>query len=310
MTNNGDYQLGTEILNAAEKQLRRGNVDAGMTALISSLNRFRLDISAQNWQVFCQTIALQHPLRDLVHQSPITRRCYEKPRGYAGDAETLDWIYGEYELAGNVSEFVREVYNFEFGSPVCRSVRERRTILTDKLNEAAELATFPRVLSIACGHLREAHNCLALKSNGFAEFFALDQDAESLAVVEREFRSYGVKPVHQSIRGLLVRKTVFKDLDFVYAAGLYDYLPESAARSLTEAMLEMVKPGGRVLIANFAPNLTDIGYLEAFQDWKLIYRDENDIEDIIENGTTCKTAAGRMFREPAGNLVFLELTKN
>ena len=41
---------------------------------------------------------------------------------------------------------------------------------------------------------------------------------------------------------------------------------------LTKLMFDMVVPGGRVLVANFAPVLPEVGYMETFMAWKLIYR--------------------------------------
>ena len=55
------------------------------------------------------------------------------------------------------------------------------------------------------------------------------------------------------------------DPDLIYAAGLYDYLGDAIAIQLTSRLLQMLAPGGggRLLIANFNPDLRDIGYLEA-----------------------------------------------
>jgi extracellular factor (EF) 3-hydroxypalmitic acid methyl ester biosynthesis protein len=40
---------------------------------------------------------LRHPLRELVHQDPFTRRAFSKPKGYAGDAALLDYVCGRDE---------------------------------------------------------------------------------------------------------------------------------------------------------------------------------------------------------------------
>ena len=39
--------------------------------------------------------------------------------------------------------------------------------------------------------------------------------------------------------------------DFVYAAGLFDYLSAPVASALTGRMFEMTRPGGLMLIPNF-----------------------------------------------------------
>src|SRR5579872_2044960 len=40
-----------------------------------------------------RTICQSHPLSQIVLEDPYSRRAYEKPRGYAGDAVMLDYIY-------------------------------------------------------------------------------------------------------------------------------------------------------------------------------------------------------------------------
>jgi hypothetical protein len=141
----------------------------------------------------------------------------------------------------------------------------------------------------------------------FSDFYALDHDEESLAVVEREQRADGITPIAGSVRSLLSGKTVFEDLDFVYAMGLYDYLEDNVATALTAKLFSMLRFGGQLLVANFAPNHHDIGYMEAAMDWWLIYRDEEHMRHLA-SGIQAPYEL-KAFRDIPGNLVFLELTK-
>ena len=47
----------------------------------------------EGWPEYAR-LCLSYPLRGLVHQDPFTYRALSKPRGYAGDAVMMDYIYG------------------------------------------------------------------------------------------------------------------------------------------------------------------------------------------------------------------------
>ena len=52
---------------------------------------------------------------------------------------------------------------------------------------------------------------------------------------------------------------------------------QSMATRLTHRLFSMLKPGGRLLIANFTPSASGRGYMEAFMDWRLIYRSPDEL---------------------------------
>ena len=69
--------------------------------------------------------------------------------------------------------------------------------------------------------------------------------------------------------------------DLVYSTGLFDYLQQPVARRLVTNLFQLLNPGGRLLVANFLPGIRDVGYMEAFMDWRLVYRDEDALNALF-----------------------------
>ncbi len=76
-----------------QAQLENVEVATGMRQLMARLHAARLGMGPAQWRVVCRELVAPHPLRALVHESPLTRQAHDKPRGYAGDPELLDFIY-------------------------------------------------------------------------------------------------------------------------------------------------------------------------------------------------------------------------
>jgi hypothetical protein len=157
-----------------------------------------------------------------------------------------------------------------------------------------------RVLSVACGHLREARGA-------GPEFVALDQDEQSLGVVARAHP--GVRTVCARVSALVTGALSFTQLDLVYSTGLYDYLSARAAARLTARLFSFLRPGGRLVVANLRPGLPETPYMEMFMDWRLIYRDDADLLALADSVPAGELAGARVFDEPQGRVAFLELTR-
>jgi extracellular factor (EF) 3-hydroxypalmitic acid methyl ester biosynthesis protein len=278
-----------------------------LSTLYLGLFGYRRSMSTDAWRERCR-IARQHRLNDLVQQSPLTRRAFEKPRGYAGDAMMIDLAYGYGDLPRDITPLGGEIYRFERQIPASKSVRARRDFFATTIDFVASSVRGARILSIACGHLREALCSEAVRSGRVGELIALDQDAASLDLV-REYPFKNIRPVEGSVRKILSKGVAFQDLDLVYAAGLYDYLPDSVGQVLTARMFAMLRPGGRCYIVNFAPDAYDIAYLDSYMDWQLIYRDESQMTALTAHVPHDQILSHRVFRDPVDNLVYAELVK-
>jgi len=297
----------TEIFDHTCHTLADGDVRHAMGTLRTSLYAQRSQSSPGDWQAFGQE-ARRHPLHRLLLESPFTRRAYEKPRGYAGDAVLMDLIYGLTSPAANLSPLGGMLYGYEFDSPCFQSVRTRRAVLAAEIDAVAARRPGAHVLAVASGHLREIEWSRAARS-GAVTMTALDQDCDSLGCIDRDYRHYSVATMRASVGDLLRSSVHLKALDLAYAAGLYDYLDDGLARVLTSALFRKLAPGGRLLIANFTPATYDAAFMETFMDWRLIYRTPAQVRALGSSIAVEDVAGIEQFSDDNRHVSYMRVIK-
>ena len=301
-----------EVLSEVQDSLNCGQIEKGMEALFSGLSKAKENMDATEWKSFARCLRTEHSLRHDIHQDPMTCRAFDKPRGYAGDAVMMDYLYNIHfaeEAADNATDLGRAIYRYIQTRQAGEGVRFRREHLAGLIDEIAAEKKDASVLAIASGHLRESELSNALANRTLGRFVALDADTESLNEVEMCYGPVGVETIHASVRHLLARKVKLTPFDFVYAAGLYDYLNDAVAQALTQRMFELTAPGGQMLIPNFANDLADIAYMETYMDWDLVYRDEYDMTRLLDKIDPNEIASYDVYRDPAKGVVYLRVWK-
>lgn len=315
-----DYQsllteLDDSLLNECYQKLLDGRekfAQQAMEDLILGLRERRRDSSDGEWRDFVR-LCMAHPIREFVHQDPFTAHAFNKPRGYAGDAELLDFIYGVDEGQGppeGTSDMGQRVFRYTTRSPACNGVRHRARIVAELIDKIASEFHRPDLLSVAAGHLREAGLSGALKQRRLGRYVAFDADAESLAEVRRCYGHYGVETVAATVRQIITGKRVnLGEFHFIYSTGLYDYLNQTAGKRLTTRLFDMLRPGGHLLIANFLVGVKDRGYMESFMDWHLIYRNHSQMLDLAMAIDQTQVQDIHLTADDDFNIVILHLTK-
>lgn len=263
------------------------------------------DVVRQRWRPLCA----EHPINDIVQQDPFTRHSATKPRGYAGDADLIDLIYGVSAPGATTSSRGTEIFAQMMARRGPASVRHRRALIASTIDAQAEASRQPiSVLSLACGHVREAVLSEAV-SSGRATLTAFDQDRVSVDVARAACVGYAVDVAVGSVRQAITQTLTKDRFDLVYSAGLYDYLADSTASRLTARLFELVRPGGRLLVANFLPTNRERGYMETFMDWYLHYRSIEAFSLCSREIPEGQIEHERTFTDPDDQIVYLELTK-
>lgn len=286
---------------AAERVVRR---------LAAELHDLRVETAPAVWSDLI-AVAQQHPVAEYLLQDPFTAWSFRKPRGYAGDAALIDFLYKHPSVdhaVRSASALGQEIYAYTSDAESSIAVRERREILASTVDAAAARAEGAEVLAIACGHMRETELSQALKDGRLKRWIGLDQDPISVATVNAN-RVDAASAIEGSVRGILRRSYDLGSFDLVYAAGLFDYLSRKIGVRLVEKAVELLKPGGEFLFANFSDELTTDGYMEAFMDWPLILRTADDLLDIANSAVDRNRFDVDIFYGENRNIVYGKVTR-
>lgn len=278
--------------------------------LFGGLQRHKALCTPEEWRMYVQACR-SHVLMPIIHQDPFTYRAFSKPRGYAGDAEMMDLIYGPEERWPEpaTTPLGLQIYRFTSAAPAAEGVRARRAFIADLIDYSSSSNPNQHILAVAAGHLREATITTAVRRRRFGRFVAMDVDAVSLQEVDRAYGPYGVETVPAPFVSLIKNRLNVGRFDLIYSTGLFDYLSESVGRRLVGTLFSMLNPGGQLIIANFMPAIRDIGYMEAFMDWNLIYRTRRDMVNLTTDIEEAGIRDLSIFAEDSRNIIFFRLTK-
>jgi extracellular factor (EF) 3-hydroxypalmitic acid methyl ester biosynthesis protein len=269
-------------------------------------------------------------LMPILMASPLDRRAYEKPLGYAGDYRMMELCFTT-DLGGE-GLFGRFLHSVGQSYTLARAVVAREAVTRAAIRKAA---TAPgegpvRILALAAGAAIEVRRFLNETGplERPVEVILLDQDRGAHETAHRHLtrtlleRHKGTLPVsvrclHFSVRQLLKPATpedravvneTLTDLDLVYSSGLYDYLPERVAASLTQRLHSLLRPGGRLLLGNLVETPDSTWIMDYVWGWPLLYRTDETMLGLAEDLTPTPAQVG-ITRDATGRCLFLDVTK-
>lgn len=222
--------------------------------------------------------------------APFLYRTYRKPLGYAGDYEMVNMISrNPFEGA---SLYAKLINLWFLKQPPAEAHRNRLQFLQEKIDEAVIRALAEgrraRIFNLGCGPAVELQEYLRknIHSN-HTDITLVDFNEETLAYAES--RLEGIQRANQrSAKLTFIKKSVnqvLKDAsrhsndpeqgdqyDFVYCAGLYDYLTDAVCRRLSNQLYQQVRPDGLLVTTNVDASNPWSAVMDFIMDWHLIYR--------------------------------------
>lgn len=261
----------------------------------------------------------QRELHPLIMCSPFVFRTFTKPLGYAGDYEMVNMMLGEPAIGSNV--YSRLVNAMNVYSGTAEAHRNRVTMLESWLNSegkrVAQEGRIFRVLNIGCGPAKEIQRFVSGSDLGIqSEFQLMDFNEQTLDYTRSQIEELCKDHLHENNRFQFIHKSIHELLkeavaksqdliepyDFVYCAGLFDYLGDRVCERLTRLFSSWVRPGGLVVVTNVHVCNPFRNYMEHLLEWHLQYRDEQSFGAMgVDIG------ALNILTDKTGVNVFLEI---
>ena len=268
-------------------------------------------------------------LLPLFYPSPMYQRAFDKPLGYAGDFRLIEMYFSDNLSGENLYpqflQYLAQRY------PLGKAVRSREGLMRRIIRETIETTASSRIVSLACGPAIELKNLLNEfpSSNHSTEFVIVDQDEQAMHFAHNALSRALLSPgsavaqrvrlngLHISVKQILrpsdeteaeVINSSLGNADLIYAAGLYDYLPETVAVALTKSLYDHLRPGGRLFIGNLKECPVSSWIMEYVLSWHLQYRTEETMENLAAP-LVAKGAESRVTLDDTQLCVFLEVRK-
>ena len=271
-----------EAFDSCYPRLEAGDEASVCADLLKVLAQAKARLSLRDWKLLASSLR-EHPLWTRFQESDFIRHGFAKPRGYPGDATLMDYIYnhGAPPLDTDpVATGGRRVQDVWLSSSTAEAVRRRRLFFARRITEEARRGG--AILTVACGHFRELDLIPVHALRSAKRVVAVDQDAVSLCQVHDSYSAAfaTVETIRAPAMSFATHDNDIGRFNFVFSAGLFDYLDNGVGRRLTSCLADMLDPGGELVIANYLTKSRMQPLMEVFMDWWLVYRDEHEIRQL------------------------------
>jgi extracellular factor (EF) 3-hydroxypalmitic acid methyl ester biosynthesis protein len=267
---------------------------------------------------------VKRQIHPVVLCAPFFYRTFRKPLGYAGDYEMVNMMLRD-PLEGG-SMFAKMLNLFFLNTPPVVAHRNRITYLVAKLKDEIQRVSSTegrpcRIFNLGCGPAREIQELLATSDlSNQAKFTLLDFNDETLQHTGRLLEVLRVK--HQrTTQVTMIKKSVHQILkeagkplpdmmpqsyDFVYCAGLFDYLSDRICKKLMSIFFDLVAPGGLLVATNVDSANPSKNWMEYVVEWHLVYRDRKILETLRPDAAPPDV---KIINDVTGVNIFIEVRK-
>ncbi len=224
------------------------------------------------------------PARDIHSRSVFVKRLQDWPRKYPGDFETIEYICSleNKSVYGKIEYYIEEyALNSAIAQQHRNKVQRQSGIILDALLNGQ---TTQKILSVGCGGSRDFYNIEKYINNVQCEIVLHDIDSDALELSKKRLNDFrgSVQLVKGNFLQSLRKIEMLGPFDLILAGGLFDYLSDKhISFFLKHAFNKLLNQTGTLFFTNIKTGNPYKVWQEYLADWKLIYRSEDDLVDLL-----------------------------
>jgi hypothetical protein len=218
---------------------------------LGACERLEVELAADPTALEAAKRRFRDAIQSWFDQSWFMERAKRKPRGYAGDFETLIAIYdGRIRSTGMGGYLDAYFLNTDLARAVCARLEAVHEYLCRNLKPGL------RVLNVACGPGREYDEQFLEACPGI-ELTCIDTDEDALNCSASRFQGVPEEQVqlrmvkHSALRmtSAAHNEKLFGNPDLIYSVGLCDYIPDRFLIKILAGWRQMLSEGGITYVA-------------------------------------------------------------
>jgi len=217
-----------------------------------------------SWHVAMDILKQYAP--GLVSEETMQGFMIQKPHGYAGDFEIIERLYNRYTSSDEAYKAWDEYMHY---LPAAKAVCNRKDYFKTLMKDTVRHHDTVNVLNVASGPARDLYEFLIENPTYDIQVDCVDQDKNAIDFASKRCELFSER-VHFHQANALKFKTD-KKYDLVWSAGLFDYFDDTVFVKALYQLMVQVKPGGELVIGNFADGNPSKPYMEVVS-WHLHHR--------------------------------------
>lgn len=243
-----------------------------------------------------------------LNQSLVHRQGRLKPFGYAGDYLIIDYTYTKFVDSGGRGSLWDRFYHEQVApQAVCRRKEYFSKVLAEHISRKPNEKV--KVLNVASGPCREIVD--AVNTNRLMPhqvcFTCLENDPNAVTYAKTLFDRQ-LNEIIRFVVGNALRYQSNETFDFIWCAGLFDYLEAGLAKKLISRLVRMLNPDGQLIVGNFSNTHVTRPWIEWLGDWHLIHRDQHQMDELVSEKDRASISVSHSIDELAA-VRFLSLRR-